>query len=64
MVTRLQHIGTFLHNEMRVSLRGMSPLWRHFVNSSSENLFLKVYTNGMEIYLRSLTQREFGLIGP
>jgi hypothetical protein len=44
MVKRMQHIGTFLHNEMGVSLRGMSPMCRHFVNSSSENLFLKVYT--------------------
>jgi hypothetical protein len=43
MVKRMQHTGTFLHNEMGVSLRGMSPMCRHFVNSSSENLFLKVY---------------------
>jgi hypothetical protein len=27
MVKRLQHIGTFLHNEMGSSLRGISPRW-------------------------------------
>jgi hypothetical protein len=27
MVKRLQHIGTFLHNEMWSSLRGISPRW-------------------------------------
>ena len=43
MVKRMQHIGTFLHNEMGVSLTGMSPMCCHFVNPSSENLFLKVY---------------------
>jgi hypothetical protein len=26
MVKRMQHIGTFLHNEMGGSLRGMSPM--------------------------------------
>ena len=26
MVKRMQHIGTFLHNEMGVSLRGISPM--------------------------------------
>jgi hypothetical protein len=26
MVKRIQHIETFLHNEMRLSLRGRSPM--------------------------------------
>src|SRR6195256_4445449 len=26
MVKRMQHIGTFLHNEMGISLRGISPM--------------------------------------
>ena len=26
MVKRLQHIGTFLHNEMGLSLRGIFPM--------------------------------------
>jgi hypothetical protein len=26
MVKRRQHIGTFLHNEMGISLRGISPM--------------------------------------
>src|SRR4030095_9375049 len=26
MVKRMQHIGTFLHNEMRISLSGISPM--------------------------------------
>src|SRR4029453_5093656 len=26
MVKRIQHIGTFLHNERGISLRGMSPM--------------------------------------
>src|SRR3989442_8926503 len=26
MVKRIQHIGTFLHNDMGISLRGMSPM--------------------------------------
>jgi hypothetical protein len=44
MVKRMQHIGTFLHKEMGGSLRGMSLMCRRFVNSSSEKLFLKVYS--------------------
>ena len=28
MVKRTQHIGTFLHNEMRVSWGGISPMCR------------------------------------
>ena len=42
MVKRIQHIGMFLHKEMGVSLRGMSPMCGHFVNSSSENLLYAI----------------------
>jgi hypothetical protein len=46
MVKRIQHIGPFLHNEMGVSLRGMSPMCDHSSIHLSENLFLKVYSVG------------------
>ena len=45
MVKRKQHIGLFLHNEMGISLGGISPMCGLLVNPSSENLFLKVYSN-------------------
>src|SRR5262245_44252996 len=45
MVKRTQHIGTFLHSEMAISLDGMSPMCGCASIHLSENLFLKVYSN-------------------
>ena len=44
MVKRLQHIGTFLHNEMGDSLRGIAPRWGRSSIHLQKVFFLKIYS--------------------
>jgi len=45
MVKRKQHIGTFLRNEMAISVAGISPMCGRSSMHRQENLFLKIYTD-------------------
>jgi hypothetical protein len=44
MVKRIQHIGTFPHNEMGLSLRGGSPMCSRSSIHLQKIFFLKVYS--------------------
>ena len=48
MVKRKQHIGTFLHNEMAISLAGMSPMCGHSSIHLQKIFFLRCRHRAIE----------------
>ena len=60
MVKRKQHIGTFLRNEMAISVAGISPMCGRSSMHRQENLFLKIYiSRGHIVSSPHLAIRDF-----
>src|SRR4029453_4081115 len=54
MVKRIQHIGTFLHNERGISLRGMSPMCSRSSIHLQKIFFLRSISSGQVLQPRQL----------